>query len=187
MKVNIGIAGGMCTGKSTLAARLFSSLKDQGLDYDLISEESRKLKKEFGNYRSPFERFYMWRQQEREELRSSAENGFITDAPLFNLYCSARMYSQEARDDLAVRELFRMCLEIKDRYQLIVIAKNPLEIPYKKDGCRNSDREKANQKHHIIKTFVQHFWNEKLLEVSGKPDQRVRQIEKRLKEIGLNF
>ena len=45
MKINIAIAGGPCTGKSTLAAALFAELKIKGLDYDLIAEESRKLKK----------------------------------------------------------------------------------------------------------------------------------------------
>lgn len=187
IKINIAVAGGMCTGKSTLAAYLFVDLKHKGLDYDLINEEKRKLIKELGDYRSPFERFYMWRRQEREELRSTAENGFITDAPLFHFYASARMYANEPRDILAVRELFRMCTEIEDRYQLIAIAENPNEIPYKKDGCRHAGREKSKSKHHFVRTFVDHFWPEKMLLVSGNPEERVGQVEKRLKEMGMNI
>ena len=130
MKINIGIAGGPGTGKSTLAAALFAELKINGFDYDLIADEGRKLRKEFGNFRSPFERFYMWRQQEREELRSTALDGFITDKPLFHFYAQAKQYASEPRDNLAVRELFRMCMETEDRYQLIVIAKNLSRVFY---------------------------------------------------------
>ena len=183
-KVNIAIAGGPCTGKSTLAASLFASLKNRGFDYDLITEENRKLKKEFGDYKSPFERFYMWRQQEREELRSVASCGFITDNPLFQLYVSARMYAAEPRDRLAVRELFRMCLELEDRYQLIVIAKDPQEIQYQTDNVRSAGNESRIRKHSLTKSFVEHFWPEKLYFVNGSLENRVNHIEEKLRQMG---
>ncbi len=182
-KINIAISGGPCTGKSTLASQLFSALKSKGFDYDLIAEEHRKLKKEFGDYRNPFERLYMWRQQEREEIRSTALEGFVTDTPLFHLYVSARMYAFEDRDDLAVRELFRMCLEIKDRYQLIVIPENPREFKYKADQVRHSGDEKSLFRHNLIKSFVEHHWPEKLHYVGGSSDGRVRQVMKKLTEL----
>jgi len=184
IKINIAIAGGQCTGKSVTSAALFAHLKIQGLDYDYISEEHRKLVSEFGNYRSPFDRFYMWRQQEREELRSTAKDGFITDAPLFHFYASAKMYASEPRDDLAVRELFRMCLEIKNRYQLVVMAEDPNELSYKIDGCRHAGREKALEKHQIVRTFVEHHYPERLLLVRGNLDKRLSQIELKLKTMG---
>ncbi len=92
-KINIAVAGGPCTGKSTLAALLVYRLKMDGYDYDSIGEEYRRLKTEFGQFESSAERCYMWMQQEREELRSNAKDGFITDTPLFHLYVSARMYA----------------------------------------------------------------------------------------------
>lgn len=171
--MNIAIAGGPCTGKSTLAANLFAALKNEGFDYDLILEEDRKLKKEFGIFRSPFERFYMWRQQEREELRSNAANGFITDKPLFHYYVQARQYASEPRDQLAVRELFRMCIELENRYQLIILAKNPLEIAYKTDNSRASLEQSARQRHDLVRSFVEHFWQEKLLYVEGPLEKRL--------------
>jgi nicotinamide riboside kinase len=186
-KINIAIAGGQCTGKSVTSAALFAHLKIHGLDYDYIGEEHRKLVSEFGDYKSPFERFYMWRQQDREERRSTAEDGFITDAPLFHFYASAIMYSAEPRDDLAVRELFRMCLEIKDRYQLIVMAEDPNELPYKRDGCRHAGREKSLRKHQLVQTFVSHHYPNRLLLVKGPLDQRISQIEARLKDMGKVF
>ncbi len=178
-KVNIALAGGPCTGKSTLAANLFAHLKNQGYDYDLIQEECRKLKSEFGNFRTPFERLYMWRQQEREETRSTAKHGFVTDKPLFHYYVQARQYSSEPRDKMAVRELFRMCLEIEDRYHLIVIAKNPLEISYRTDCSRSSEQKIAVQRHELIRSFVEHFWPEKLLFVEGALEKRLEQTLER--------
>lgn len=182
-KINIALAGGPCTGKSTLAADLFANLKKLGYDYDLIQEECRKLKKEFGNFRTPFERFYMWRQQEREETRSTAAHGFITDKPLFHYYVQARQYAREPRDDMAVRELFRMCLEIKDRYPLIIVAKNPQEIRYKMDNSRSSAKEIALERHSLIRSFVEHFWPEKLFLVEGSLEQRLDQSLKKATEM----
>lgn len=183
MRINIAIAGGPCTGKTTLAAALFAELKIRGYDYDLVTEEDRRLKKELGNFRSPFERFYMWRQQEREELRSVALDGFVTDKPLFHYYVQARQYATEPRDDLAIRELFRMCLEIKDRYQLIVMAEDPFEIPYKNDQSRKSDEAWARERHSLIRSFVEHFWPKKLLLVKGGLQERLAQVLQKLEEM----
>lgn len=182
-RINIAIAGGSCTGKSTLAANLFAKLKVAGWDYDLLLEEGRRLKKEFGNYRSTFDRFYMWRQQEREELRSNALHGFVTDQPLFHFYVGARQYATEARDQLAVRELFRMCMEIENRYQLIVVAKDFFEIPYKTDQSRKTKARKSSVRHALVKSFVEHFWSEKLLFVDGGVAKRTRQVLARLKKM----
>ncbi len=179
-KQNIAITGGSCTGKSTLAAALFAKLKISGFDYELINEENRRLKGEFGDFRSPFERFYMWRQQEREELRSSAADGFVTDAPLIHFYLQARLWAAEPRDQLAIRELFRMCLEITDRYHLFVLAENPDEIAYATDEVRHGNPEKRRRSHALARSFIEHFWPEKLLTVSGPVEARVEQVLKRL-------
>lgn len=182
-KVNIAIAGGPCEGKSVLAAHLYAHLKVEGFDYDLVFEECRKLKSEFGTFQDPFERFYMWRQQEREELRSNASNGFITDKPLFHYYAQVKQFAKEPRDILAVRELFRMCLDLEDRYQLIVMAQNPDEFGYKNDESRKSAREIARQRRNLIFHFVNHMWPKKLFLVSGSLDQRTEQVLARVKEM----
>ena len=183
MKINIAIAGGPCTGKSTLTAALFAKLKTLGFDYDVIVEQGRTLKKEFGHCHSTFDRFYLWRQQEREELRSTARNGFVTDAPLFQLYSQAVYYSKEPRDMLAVRELLRMCLDIADRYQLIVIAANPNEIPFEKDGWRKGSKKAARKKHQIVTSFCNHFFYERVLFVKGSVSKRIGMVVKKLREL----
>lgn len=182
MKVNIAMAGGGCTGKSTLAAALFADLKVSGLDYDLITEQSRSLKREFGSCKNPFDRFYLWRQQEREELRSTAINGFITDTALFQYYVQAKQWVKEPRDNLAVRELLRMCLELEyqNRYQLLVMADNPNEIPYKKDQSRKGNSEKAMERHRLLRSFIEHHMPRKLVVVNGSVKKRVITVKDRL-------
>jgi len=184
MKINVAITGGSCTGKSTLAASLFAALKEAGYDYDLVTEESRKLKGEF-SYQSPFDRFYIWRQQEREEVRSRAVDGFITDAALYQYYVSARQHARDPRDQLAVRELFRMCqeLEVNGRYQLVVMALDPREIQYKADAVRNSTPEYASERHRILRSFLEHLCPEKLLFVSGGVSERREAVLRRLLEM----
>jgi nicotinamide riboside kinase len=181
-KINITVAGGPCTGKSVVAAHLYSSLKCKGLDYDLILEECRKLKKEFGKFNDPFERFYMWRQQEREELRSTAANGFITDKPLFHYYAQAKQFASEPRHRLAVRELLRMCMELEEnnRYQLIIMARDPEEFGYKKDSSRSSEKTIARERHKIIQSYIEHFCPDKLLLVHGDVEQRTEQAMERI-------
>jgi nicotinamide riboside kinase len=180
-KVNIAIAGGPCTGKSTLAARLYSQLKVDGFDYDLIMEECKKMKVLFGTFRSPFERFYFWRIQERQELLSNAENGFITDKPLFQYYAQVRQFAFEPRDKLALKELYDMCTELDKRYNLIIMAKNPCEIEYKKTNTRVSDEPAARERHEIIYNLVNHLWPEKLLLINGSLEERLEQSVKKIK------
>lgn len=175
-KICIAVAGGPCTGKSTLAAALFARLKYDGFDYDLVTEESRKLRREFGGFKTTFDRFYIWRQQEREELRSLAHDGFITDSPLFHNYIAAKLYSSEPRDYLAVRELLRMCHEIEGRYQLIVMAEDPREIPYRKDQSRSGNEENARKRHALTRSYVEHFLPEQLFLVRGSVQERLEQV-----------
>ena len=183
MKVNIAIAGGPCTGKSVLASHLYSHLKLKGFDYDLVFEECRKLKSEFGKFNDPFERFYMWRQQEREELRSNASDGFVTDKPLFHYFCQVKQFASQPRDKLALRELFRMTMDLKDRYQIIAIPENPDEVAYKTDNSRASQKKVARERHEIIKNFVKFMWPEKILWVHGDLEERTNLVLEQVKKL----
>lgn len=181
-KYNVGITGGPCTGKSTLAAFVYAMLKAEGKDYDLITEERRHLGDELGACKSPFDRFYLWRQQEREELRSRAALGFVSDTPLFQFYVEAQQRMSEPRDKLAVRELYRMCLELpEDRYSLIVMAEDPFEIEYKFDTARTGGEQNSRERHQLLRNFIGHMWPSKLMFVSGTPEIRARQVLDRIR------
>lgn len=184
-KINIAISGGPNTGKSTLAAYLFALLKNCDLECDLIGEEYRRLKKEMGDLESPFERFYLWRQQEREEKRCNAECGFITDTPLFHLTVSARMYAKTPKEEMAARELERIWLEVpKDRYQLIVLAKDPTEIPYRFDGTRIAGQKSAVHRHRLLVNFIGlNFEDSSVVWVDGDVFQRAGQVINRYCEL----
>lgn len=179
-QVNIAVAGGPGVGKSTLAGLLFAKFKTHGFDYDLIMEESRKLKREFGHFESPFERFYMWRQQEREEERATAPCGFITDTPLFNLYAGAKQhFSGEKRERMAIRELWRMCLEIPgDRYAFIVLAADAYKhIIYKNESIgRIAPRGEAILRNNITVNLITDFWPKKVIAVTGSSEERAQQV-----------
>lgn len=188
-KFNIAIAGGSVIGKSVLAALLFAKFKIDGYDFDLILEEGRKLKKEFGGYQSPADRLYMWRQQEREELRSNAVNGFITDTPLFQFYASARYNSTGSQRDVHIlRELYRMCAyELpENRYGLIILMKDPYKnIEYKIDNSRRATKTESNERNQLTINLVEHLWPKKVLYVNGTSEERVAQVFKHVSDLNI--
>jgi nicotinamide riboside kinase len=182
-RINIAISGGPCTGKTTLSALLTYRLKMAGFDYDSIGEEYRRLKNEFGQFENPAERCYMWMQQEREELRSNAKDGFITDTPLFHLYISARMYESTPKDRMIVRELWRRSLELDQRYAIIAMAENPREFKYVTDRVRSAGEVSSTKRHNLIRSYAEHHLPERLLLVRGLPEERTEQVIFRLSEL----
>lgn len=183
-KLHIAVAGGSCTGKSTLAAELFATLNDLGYDFDLVTEVSRRIKKDFGTCRNLFDRFFLWQIQQREERGSTARNGFITDAPLFQYFVHALQWAKTKRDILAVQELLRMSLDICDTYTLVVLHENPDEICYKKDGSRQDSKTRARARNALIRVFVQQHMHEKIVYVSGSLEHRVSCVLKKLHDMG---
>lgn len=182
-RINIAVSGGPCTGKSTLAALLTYRLKMDGYDYDSIGEEYRRLKTEFGQFESPAERCYIWMQQEREELRSNAKDGFVTDTPMFHLFISARMYSQTLKDKMVVRELGRRSIDATERYGIIAMADNPREFKYETDHVRSSGAESSTRRHLLMRNFVEFYFPEKLVLLSGLPNERADQVTAKINEL----
>lgn len=184
---NIAFAGGPSTGKTTAAKQLQIALQAAGYDYGFISEESRKLYRRYGHFRRPFERFFVWRLQEHDERTRAGSNGFVTDAPLFQLYAAAKIHARTKKDIVAVQELRKMSAALDDRYQLIVMARNPREFRYHHDTSRGRRRIPRRVKHGIIRRFVRHHWPQRLMFVQGLPDQRVQQVCRRLRRSGFRL
>jgi hypothetical protein len=184
-KINIALSGGPCTGKSTLSAYLTYRLKMEGFDYDSIGEEYRRLKTEYGQFESPAERCYMWMQQDREEYRSNALDGFITDSPLFHLFISAKLHEITHKDLMIVRELQRQSIYTTKRYGIIAMAENPREFPYVEDGARHGGEERSTKLHGMMRNFIELFFPDKLLLVSGTPEERGGQVVQQLRKLKL--
>lgn len=179
------MGGGAGTGKSTEAAALFAELKYQGYEYDILTEMARKIKAEtdFGKCRSAYERFFFWEMQEREELNSVAQDGFITCTPLFQFYLQALFAAKEKRNQPAIARLHNKCIEIADRYAVIAIAEDPDETPYKRGPFRRSSKVRARKNHYLARSFCELHYPDRIVFVKGSPLERAKQIIAKLDEL----
>lgn len=79
----INIAGGPGTGKTTIAAELFSKLKEKGYEVENVSEFAKELVWE-GRSQAFDDRLYMHGEQNHRLMQMNGKLDFIiTDSPLF--------------------------------------------------------------------------------------------------------
>lgn len=79
----INIAGGPGTGKTTIAAELFSKLKEKGYEVENVSEFAKELVWE-GRSEAFDDRLYMHGEQNHRLMQMNGKLDFIiTDSPLF--------------------------------------------------------------------------------------------------------
>ncbi|MBR9704540.1 AAA family ATPase [Candidatus Pacearchaeota archaeon] len=175
-KINIAIAGGNCTGKTTLAHLLFSKLKEKELDYDYIEDYGRRVVHRLGYFKTSIECFYLFHMQQDLEESSRAFNGYVTETPLFHFNFHAELCAKDDRDRLGVEDLWRLWNARMDNYPIIAIAKDPEETPFRHDSSRKSSEKFERKRHMMINNYLELFCSDKLVRVSGNPGNRADQI-----------
>ena len=111
----INIAGGPGTGKTTIAAELFSKLKEKGYEVENVSEFAKELVWE-GRSQAFDDRLYMHGEQNHRLMQMNGKLDFIiTDSPLFltsvynNYYLKDKFSkSYNIMIDLVTTETFKL-------------------------------------------------------------------------------
>ena len=111
----INIAGGPGTGKTTVAAKVFSQLKAMGYDVENVSEFAKELVWE-GRSEAFNDRLYMHSEQNHRLMQMNGKLDYIiTDSPLFltsvyNSYYLKDKFPKSYNDmiDLATIETFKL-------------------------------------------------------------------------------
>lgn len=111
----INIAGGPGTGKTTVAAKVFSQLKAMGYDVENVSEFAKELVWE-GRSEAFNDRLYMHGEQNHRLMQMNGKLDYIiTDSPLFltsvyNSYYLKDKFPKSYNDmiDLATIETFKL-------------------------------------------------------------------------------
>ena len=117
MNRRIGLYAGPGSGKSTMAAWIYASLKAQGMDIELVREHVKNWVYEERPPRS-FDQVFLFAAQMRAEdviLRSGVQM-LVTDSPLFLSLCYAERYETPGW-----RHLLPLCEEFESAYPSVDI------------------------------------------------------------------
>lgn len=110
-KVLIGLCGAPSVGKSTTAAKLFSRLKDMGLDVELVTEfcktwawDEREI--------TPYSQFYFFGKQSYSESRLFNKVDYIvTDSPVLLSAFYQEYYNNDSSLSPACKEFYKKVAE----------------------------------------------------------------------------
>ena len=144
MKV-INIFGGPCTGKSVTAAKLFSELKIQNKNCELVTEFAKELTYD-ESYRVMENQIWIFANQHQRMYRLKDKVNFlVTDAPLFN----SIVYSRKAENH---KSFHNFVLDEFNKYDNLNIYLER-ETEYSQEGRYQDEEGAIGIDNEVIKCF----------------------------------
>jgi hypothetical protein len=141
----IGFAGGPCTGKSSIAPKVFAELKAQGRNVEYVGEWI-KPHAYAGHKVEGFGQVYVFAKQLHEEERflQHGVDVVVTECPLFQCVAYTRLQAAEANKDRpniasdefnwTWKHLAELAIEFEKAYPSFTYLLNREGIPYKPFG-----------------------------------------------------
>ena len=148
----INIAGGPGSGKTTVAAEIFSILKEKGYEVENVSEFAKELVWE-GRQEAFNDRLYMHGEQNHRLMQMNGKLDFIiTDSPLFLTSVYNAYYLKDKFPDSYNKMIDLVTLETFNLYQnkTYFLSRN---TNYKNIGRRESE-EVANKIDDLILNYL---------------------------------
>ena len=181
-QVLIGFIGAPSCGKSTTAAKLFSRLKDNGLNVELVTEfcktwawDEREI--------TPYSQFYFFGKQSYAESRLFNKVDYVvTDSPVLLSAFYQEYYNKDSSLSPACKEFYRKVAEDKIKVMNFFL---PRKKKYVAKG-RYQTEEQANEVAVDLRNWLDSEGYE--YEVLDCPDQeRVDAVLKKLEEVTGGF
>jgi len=154
--IRIGLLGGPSSGKSTLAAWLYSRLKEDAVNTELVQEFAREYINKTGGPKNTLIQFLIYkRQKEKEDILPASVKVMITDSPTILSYIFGVVYGNIKDQDHRhmITEMYNEIIhDGLSRYDLLYYLE-PTR-PYVEDGTRKEGAEKAREVGNNIKNFL---------------------------------
>jgi len=183
--IKIALMGAPSTGKSTLAAGIYTALKNIGENGELVQEYIREHIYKHGVPNSVLFQAIIFDKQFRREARIPEGLDFlVTDSPITLCYLYALHYANPKDVDQRemVRHLYSNTLEDLYRYDMVYVLEHNFDPV--DDGVRYQKRDEIdtiqNMIIHFLKTHKVPF---KLLSKNTSTQERIKIIQKDYKEL----
>lgn len=177
LTIKIGLLGGPCCGKSSLAAAVFAKLKSNDITADYVPEFAREaINKKIVDPTTLSGQFVIYDEQKfREDCIPEEIQYVISDSPLVFCFPYALEYSSvyNKSDRHLLHNIYLKFLDSFSRYDYLFLCCR--EKKYILDGTRTQTEEQAIEIDNKIK-FLLDIHHVKYSELFGTIEERVKQV-----------